>query len=154
MKEHHGGLTSGALPPELAERVLSRAGELDVNGGDLVPVSRLREAAEAAGISPEAFEAALVEVAGERRRVSTKVPRWVRVCLFGVTDRRVAMTYYWLFVAALLSSPVVAAMLPSQMGLGERLAIPLLTAGWALFSLWSTSRAIRWADRNGWDALP
>ena len=41
-----------------------------------------------------------------------------------------------------------------RLGLGERLAIPGLLGAWAVFSLWSTSRAIRWADRNGWDALP
>jgi hypothetical protein len=52
------------LPEPAARRVLDRASTLDAAHGSSVPVDALREAARDAGISAEAFEAALAE---ERR---------------------------------------------------------------------------------------
>jgi hypothetical protein len=68
--------------------------------------------------------------------------------MFGVPDRSAAMVYYWFFVLAASALP----MLP--------LATPLVSQGLALvgsaysvFALWSTARAIRWLDREGWHHL-
>jgi len=141
------------IPTDVADRVLARAGELEVRRGDAVPVSRLRESAAAAGIAPDVFEAALAEVVAEQRVASRRVPWWVRLGMVGVTDRRAAMIYYWFFAVMLLLSPALIPLIPARSG-GARLVLPLLFAGWAFGSLWSTARVIRWLDRHGWDALP
>jgi hypothetical protein len=83
-----------------------------------------------------------------------QVPWWVRVCLFGVVDRRVAMVFYWVFAAMLILGPLLMLSLTSPLGSAQRLTAALVTLGGAAFSLWSTARAVRWADRFGWDLLP
>ena len=82
-----------ALPEHVAERVLARAAELDVEARGAVPLARLREAAAEARIGPPAFYAAHAEAAGPAAPHGG-VPWWVRVCLVGVVYRRGAMVYY------------------------------------------------------------
>ena len=53
---------SGVLPEAAAERLLARASELDAARRRGAAVSDLRAAAEEAGISPQAFDAALAEL--------------------------------------------------------------------------------------------
>jgi len=79
---------SEVLSNPVAERVLTRASELDaaLRGGTLA-VSELRSAAVEAGISPEAFDAALAEVRdaedAETPNVAERPParrwRWVAI---------------------------------------------------------------------------
>jgi hypothetical protein len=134
------------LPVPAAERLLARAAELDAlaeSGG--VSISHLRRASAEAGIGTEAFDAALAEVP---EAPAAKVPLWVRVCMQGVPDRRAALAFYWFFLVGLCATPVAA--------LTGFWARPVAVV-WALFlsfALWSTSAAIRWLDRHGWDLLP
>lgn len=61
------------LPEPAAKRVLDRASTLDASRGTSMPVDALRAAAREAGISAEAFEAALAE---ERRGgLAPRAPR-------------------------------------------------------------------------------
>ena len=78
------------LSNPVAERVLTRASELDaaLRGGRLA-VSELRSAAVEAGISPEAFDAALAEVRGAENAESPVVP-----------ERDRARRWRWAAVAA------------------------------------------------------
>lgn len=62
------------LPEDVVNRVLNRATALDAQHGASVPVDVLRAAARDAGISEQAFEAALAE---ERRGVLASPPRRV-----------------------------------------------------------------------------
>jgi hypothetical protein len=140
-----------ALPQDLAERVLGRAAELDAAQRDAVPVARLREAAEAAGIAPAAFDEALSDVTGHRPGAPVRVPFWVRFCLFGVVDRRVALVYYWCFAVGLVLGPVLSFMLPVSGRI--RLGLGAFLLAWMTFGVWSTARAVRWMDRHGWDKL-
>jgi hypothetical protein len=154
---HPENSDSTSLPVSVVERVLSRAAQLDATYRDGTLVSQTRAAAVEAGIAAQAFDAALREVTARDALAAGRsaVPLWVRACLFGVVDRRAAMAFYWLFVAVtLLLAPAVAAALPARLGTGVRMGMPLLISGFGLFSLWSTSRAIRWADRHGWENLP
>lgn len=59
------------LPEDEAHRVLARAVELDARLASEMPITRLREIAIEAGISPDAFEAALNEATAIQRRAST-----------------------------------------------------------------------------------
>ena len=143
------------LPDEAAHRLLARAAALDAARGSELPVERLRQAALAAGIAPASFDAALrLEAAAREAEVhdETRPPWWVRGCLFGVPDRRTATGFYWLFVAALCASRILVRPWEAG-GPMEAVATALGAAALPLFSLWSTSRAIRWLDRHGWDAL-
>jgi hypothetical protein len=143
----------GTISERAAERILARAAGLDAEQHGNVPVARLREAAAEAGIAPHAFDAALSELAGAPT-ARGGAPWWVRVCLFGVVDRPVAMVFYWLFVAASILAPALLLVLPTRLGTAHRLTLVASLAGFATFSLWSTARAVRWADRHGWDELP
>ena len=132
-----------------AKRLLARAAELDAARAVGLSSAQLREIAREAGIAPEAFDAALsdpalAEVSAEGH---ASVPFWVRLCMFGVPDRSAAMGYYWLFVAGLCACPLLALQ-------GVR-SVPVVLLGGAslAFALWSTSRAIRWLDRHGWEQL-
>jgi hypothetical protein len=71
------------LPAKLAERLLTRASELDATG--LSTVTQLREAATEAGISQAAFDAALAELrdAEGQREVVAPPPKRSRARRFG-----------------------------------------------------------------------
>jgi hypothetical protein len=142
------------LPAADAERLLARTAEMDAAGPPELSVDQLREIAAQAGISPDAFDAAVRDLAATP--APARVPLWVRACLVGVPDRRAAMTYCWSFAAALCSVPLLVVLAASWPAADRVLATPtlLLVAGWSSFALWSTSRAVRWADRHGWDTLP
>lgn len=140
-----------------AGELLRRAAELDAATGARATVAELRRAAIEAGISPAAFDVALatsgrsdlkeISLDESGRSYRGQVPRWVRVCLFGVPDRRSAMTFYWLFIAAMGALPLLT-FTGVQGSIGA--------AGIALFLLfasWSTSRAVKWADKHGWSLL-
>jgi hypothetical protein len=58
------------LPEDEAHRVLARAVELDARFASEVPITRLREIAFEAGISPDAFEAALNEATQLQQRLT------------------------------------------------------------------------------------
>ena len=62
--------------------------------------------------------------------------------------------HYWFFAVMVLVGPIVAAVMPGRATAGHRLLVALLLAIWATFSVWGTARAIRWADRHGWDKVP
>jgi hypothetical protein len=152
------------LPAADAERVLARAAELDAARQAGLSLAQLRDVAGEAGIAPAAFEAALAEVRGAPGAGASgpgrgaapgrndapggPAPWWVRVGLFGVVDRRAAKVFYWLFAAALVAVPLLTLAFAPAL----RIAAVVL-ALWLLFALWSTSRAIHWADRHGWDRL-
>ena len=135
----------------LAKRLLAQAAELDTARTFGLSAAQLRDVAQEAGIAPEAFDQALGEsgltdgVLGGRR---ASVPLWVRLCMFGVPDRSAALGYYWLFVAGLCACPLLALLSIRN--------VPTVLFGGAFlsFALWSTSRAIRWLDRHGWEQLP
>lgn len=80
----------------------------------------------------------------------------VRATLVGIPNRFVAWGFYAFFLVALLSTGVKA--VADQIGANTPLALdtPLMLFGalFSTFSLWSTAKAIRWADRRGWDQLP
>jgi hypothetical protein len=153
-----------ALPRRLAtadaERVLARAASLDVQRqSETVDVAALRQAAVAAGIDPDAFDAALAEAAAtpaEDARPPGPRPPWiVRISLLGVPNRWVAWGYYAFFTLALLGSVIAALALPAFAPQRAAVYAPMLlfVALWAMFALWSTNKAIQWADRHGWDRL-
>ena len=149
------------IPSAAVERLLARAAELDAVDASAVSVDELRSAAVDAGIKSQAFDAALRELGrkpalGESGLPSTStsrpgrsaVPAWVRLCLLGVPDRRAAIVFYWVFAVAMCAGlllPLTEVPLPrfAAFGLGA----------FCFFGLWSTSSAVRWLDRHGWDLL-
>lgn len=145
------------LQDNAAQELLARAAEFDSASSANTTVADLRHAALEAGISSAAFDAALkalsVTASGEAaaqassRSIRKSVPAWVRICLFGVPDRRVAMTCYWLFVAIVCALPVLA--ITGVHGPSRTIGIALFL----LFALWSTSQAVKWADYHGWNSL-
>ena len=145
-------IDSSAVRPDAAERLLARAAELDARSRAAIPVGRLREAATEAGIAAAAFDAALSELASDAT-ATHRAPWWVRGGLFGVPDRRAAMVWYWVFPVMFVAGTVAITTLPARVGPNARLGLLGALAAWALFSMWSTSRAVRWADHPGWDAL-
>ncbi len=154
MSDDHGS-DGQRLSDEEAHRLLARAAELDVGGASGLSVARLRQSAIDAGIAPAAFDAALRMEAVNRHLESRRKgspPWWVRCCMFGVPDRRTATGIYWLFVAALCGSPFVVHPWAAA-GPAAAAATALGAMSFPLFALWSTSRAIRWLDRHGWDTL-
>ena len=148
------------LPDESARRLLMRAAELDGTGDSRLSISQLRQIAIEAGISSRSFETALQELAPypasvdrdstRTRSLADRPPAWVRFCMFGVPDRRIATGYYWLFLAGLVAFP-----LRNLLGGSSEAGLGLMLGGMAFctFAIWSTSRAIRWLDRHSWDAL-
>lgn len=151
------------LPPAAAERLLARSAELDAAwtaGG--VPVARLRDAAREAGISDDAFAAALRE--SEAADVDTdplaqhgggSAPIWVRVCLLGMLDRRAAMVFYWtLMVLSTVAMLGVVALVLTAPAMSTPILLLSLLSLWFVFGTWTTSRAVRWTDAHGWHRLP
>lgn len=148
------------LTEETARRVLARAAELDGSSAGSLSVEQLRQIASEVGINRQSLDAALRELRENPSSVarsadgspSASVPAWVRICMTGVPDRRIARGYYWLFLAGLIALPLWA-LLDSTRG-GATMPLPV-AAGMAFFAfaLWSTSRCIRWLDRNGWGLL-
>ena len=145
------------LPDGAAERVLARAAELDAASTSGLSVAQLRSVALEAGIGPEAFEAALNAVRGELGSVNSavslptavggRVPTWVQLCLFGVPDRRSAMTFYWIFAGGLCAMPVLA------ISGAQEASTTIAGALFLMFAAWSTSRAVRWVDEHGWNLM-
>ena len=151
--DHHNEIRS--LQTEVADRVLARAAELDAALVGALSVDRLREIATEAGISPEALASALhehtTEASAPLKLEEPRVPGWVRLCLLGVPDRASALRYYWIFVVGLCASPLLLRLGATPVTSG------ILTLSFATFcfgALWSTSRAVRWLDRHGWQRLP
>ena len=147
------------LPLGTAERLLARAAELDAGRRDGVSVAVLRAAAEEAGIARPAFEAALAElgdahVARGQAARPARPPWWVRVSLAGMIDRRAAMVAYWIWHVAILLAPALVLTLPTGFALRLRVIVALYLMVWSCAAAWVMARAIRWADRSGWDALP
>jgi len=142
--------------------LLMRAAELDGAAGSVLSISQVRQIAIEAGISPRAFETALRELAPYSASIdaehtpntlsANRRPLWVRLCMFGVPDRRIATGFYWLFVAGLLAFPILTLFRGSP---ASPAGLALMVGGMAFctFSLWSTSRAIQWLDRHNWDLL-
>jgi hypothetical protein len=142
----------GTLSADDARDVLARAAELDAVQRDAVSVTRLRETAAEAGIGAESLDRAVVEVVA-RSDDRVRAPRWVRLGLFGVVDRFGAMAFYWLFVVMSLVLPAYLLVAPGRPALGQRIVAAVAVAVFTGYSVWVTARAIRWADRNGWDKL-
>ncbi len=142
----------GTLSGDEAREALVRATALDAAQSDAVAVSRLREAAVEAGIRVEALDRAVAEIL-ERSANRERAPRWVRRGLFGVTDRAAAMIFYWLFVVMSLAGPTYLLLAPGRATFGQRLVAAVGIAVFTGYSVWSTARAVRWADRHGWDKL-
>lgn len=150
------------LSDESARRLLMRAAELDGGGESKHSIPQLRQIAIEAGISPHSFETALQELAPQLASVDvdrarnkssvSHVPGWVRFCMFGVPDRRIATGYYWLFLAGLVAFPL-RTLLSGNPGSGAGLASTIGGMAFCTFALWSTSRAIRWLDRHDWNLL-
>jgi hypothetical protein len=132
-----------ALTPDVAQRLLARAAELDASPTGALSVLQLSEIAAEVGISPVAMQAALHEHATAKE----PVPAWVRVSLFGVPDRASALRFYWIFVAGLCASPLLTR-LHVRPFTGGVLALGF--AAYCFGALWSTSRAVAWFDQHGW----
>lgn len=135
-----------------ADRVLARAAVLDATEREQLSLARLYDVAAESGISAEAVATALEEQRSKSpgNDQGAKLPVSVRFCLTGVPDRASAMQYYWLFVGGLCASPLL--LLTSHYTTQARwLAASSAVASFG--ALWSTSRAIRWLDRNGWRHL-
>ena len=67
MAEDKPAKASGSVSRSTAEQVLARAADLDVTGDEMIDLQELRIAAEAAGISGQAFDMSVAEL----RRVGT-----------------------------------------------------------------------------------
>jgi hypothetical protein len=140
---------------ENAARVFLRAAEIDADARSTLSISQVRQIALEAGISPRAVDLALEELKGQSAhagseglsKVATRAPAWVRFCMWGVPDRRIATGYYWVFLAAFLAFPV------GRLLFGNSDALTMAGMAFCVFSLWSTSRAIRWLDAHGWGLL-
>jgi hypothetical protein len=141
-------------------RLLARAAELDATQGANSSRVRLREAAVEAGIGADAFDAAWRELHNDGAALtvpghaqssgvnpatlavqSQAMPWWVKTSLWGVPDRKAAIGFYWIFTAVGLVSAVIAVS-------GQPRAFAL--SGLSLFSIWTTSQAVRWLDKHGW----
>jgi hypothetical protein len=144
-------LNTRSLSDGDVRRLLARAAELDVARSSGVSATELRDIAREAGIAPEVFDEVLSERGiGEPVGDSdATVPLWVRICMFGVPDRAAAKAFYGLFIVGLCASPLLA----WRSTTGAR-STALLAAAFLTFASWSTSRAIRWLDENGWELLP
>ena len=73
-------MTNG-LSEDAAHRLIARAIELDARRGEEVSIAQLREVAQEAGISPQAFEDALLEataIAPPKPTMRERVRRWFR----------------------------------------------------------------------------
>jgi hypothetical protein len=144
-----------------AERLLTRAAEIDASRASGSSIVELRDAALQAGISPEAFDAAVrgasrdtsVERPGfaEAIHARPRPPFLVRLTMTGVPDRRAAAAYYWMFVAAMIAAPLLAVAWPGRTPV--RPVGSLVISAFSFFSLWTTSYAMTWLDEHGWDAL-
>ena len=137
------------LPPQAVAKVLERAAALDaaISSFGALTSDQLRDVALEAGISASAVAEAL----REQSRDDEPAPAWVRFCLWSVPDRAAALRFYWIFVGGILLSPLL-------MGFGDTAVTRILLSGgftaFCVGALWSTSRAVRWMDRNGWHRLP
>jgi len=138
------------LPPQAVAQVLERAAALDAaisSGPGALTNDQLRDVALEAGISASAVSEAL----REQIRNEGPAPAWVRFCLWSVPDRATALRYYWIFVGGMCLSPFL-------MLFGNSAVTRILLSGgvtaFFIGALWSTSRAVRWMDRNGWHRLP
>lgn len=137
------------LPPQAVEQVLKRAAALDaaISSTGALTSDQLRDVALEAGISASAVSEAL----REQSRDEGPAPAWVRFCLWTVPDRATALRYYWIFVGGMSLSPLL-------MLFGHSAVTRVLLSGgvtaFFIGALWSTSRAVRWMDRNGWHRLP
>lgn len=140
------------LSVEAAREVLARATVLDAARHESVSLVRLRDAAQEAGIGVDALDRAVAEVI-ERSRKQERAPIWVRRKLFGVVDRAGAMVFYWLFVLMTMGIPVYLLVAPGRATLAQRLIAAIVMGIITTYMTWSTARAIRWADRHGWDKL-
>ena len=131
-----------------------RAADLDATERGGLTIGQLREVAQEAGIDPAAFASAMRELQDELEALTAEprvsVPWWVKRCMLGVPDRAAAKGYYWLFLVLMLLSPGIVLLAPSH---GAGLAFGLALMSFWGFALWSTSAAMRWLDRNGWDLL-
>jgi hypothetical protein len=155
MSSSEGGSDRVSTPQ--AESLLARAAALDAQqtaGGVSVP--ELRRAALEAGIGAAAFDAAYRE-AHVTAAAATVTPPWiVRITMIGVPNRVVAWGFYAFFLLLLFGSG--AAAVATRFGWSPPLPIEtslsLFVAGFSVFALWSTAKAIRWTEQNGWDQLP
>lgn len=148
------------LSEEQAARTFRRAAELDGIAGRSLSPEQVRQIATEAGISLHSVDTALSELASqpdsdesrkpEVQRPAGRAPAWVRFCMFGVPDRRIARGYYWLFLAGLIAIPILRLVTPAG-DLGATRV--LLGTAFCAFALWSTSRTIRWLDEHGWNTL-
>lgn len=140
------------LSDQAAREALARAALLDGAQRDSVSLARLREAAQEAGIGVDALDRAVAEVV-ERPENRERAPLWVRRKLFGVVDRAGAMAFYWLFVLMTIGVPTYLLVAPGRPSLAQRLIAASVMGVITTYMTWSTARAIRWLDRNGWDKL-
>lgn len=140
------------LSVEAAREALARATVLDAARHESVSLVRLRDAAQEAGIGVDAFDRAVAEVI-ERSRKQERAPLWVRRKLFGVVDRAGAMVFYWLCVLMTIGVPVYLLVAPGRATLVQRLLAAIAMGITTTYMTWSTARAIRWADRHGWDKI-
>jgi hypothetical protein len=135
-----------------AEQLLARAAAIDASRASGTSIPELRDAALQAGISAEAFDAALQVGAGDAGAARVQPPFLVRLTMTGVPDRRTAAVFYWIFVVAMIAAPLVALVFPGPRT-PWRLAGGFALSAFAFFSLWSTSYAMTWLDEHGWDLL-
>lgn len=152
-----------SLPESEAQRVLARAAAIDAHGGPRVPLERLRLAALEAGLSAEAFEAALAEVRDARPAPQKSDESWPRLARYTAA---IVGTGVVLVAGAAVLNPVESAWLvrklldPVALGIGAALAmrfkarpLALLLGGLAvatgaefLMDLWAGQPAIRGAE--------
>jgi hypothetical protein len=152
-----------ALPETEAQRVLARAAEIDAQGGPSVPLQRLRLAALEAGLSPAAFEAALIEVRDARLALPPASNLWPRIARYAGT---IVGTGVVLVTGAAVLNDVESAWLvrklldPVALGMGAALALrfkvrplALVLGGLAvatgaefLMDMWAGQPAIRGAE--------
>ena len=74
-------MTTNGLSEDAAHRLIARAIELDARRGEEVSIAQLREVAQEAGISSQAFEEALLEVsaiAPQKPTMGERLRRWFR----------------------------------------------------------------------------
>jgi hypothetical protein len=155
MSSREGGSDRVSTPQ--AESLLARAAALDAQqtaGGVSVP--ELRRAALEAGIGAAAFDAAYREAHAAAAAAAVRPPWMVRITMIGVPNRVVGWGFYAFFVLLLFGSG--AAAVATRLGWSSpfqiETSLSLFIAGFSVFALWSTAKAIRWTEQNGWDQLP
>lgn len=162
--DHDSSRLPQSLPEAHAQRLLARTAELDAQLGGHVPIERLRLAAQEAGLSAAAFDAALAEIRAEAPKPAFATEKsWARIARYAAAILGAGAIFVG---GALILNDSNAAWLvrklfdPVALGLGVALAmrfrvrpVAIVLAGLAIatgaefvMDMWAGQPAIRGAE--------